>query len=313
MDKIKSSTIYEDGYIMGKENVKIYYKSYIVEQSKANIVISHGFCETSEKYDEIIKIFNECGFSVYIMDHRGHGKSGRLGIDNSQINVESFEHYVYDFKTFLDSVVVYDKKEEKIFLFAHSMGGAIGTLFLEKYENYFDGAILNCPMMEIETGKYPIFISKIISKFMCIIGQGNQYILGHGPFKTKENLNELEFNSQRRYSSYLKKQLKNEELQTSGGSFKWLKEAFKATDILTREENASKVKIPILIFQAGKDTFVRPGGQNKFASYAKNCKIILREDAKHEIYIEKDTIFNTYIEDVINFYNGLLKNKSRIN
>ena len=307
MEKIKNNVIYEDGYIMGKEDVKIYYRAYTTGESKGNIVISHGFCESSEKYKEIIKVFNKEGFSVYIMDHRGHGKSERLGIDNSQINVEKFDYYVEDLKTFLDSVVVPNTDDEKIFLFAHSMGGAIGALFLEKYTNYFDKAILNCPMMEIDTGKYPRIVSKVISNIMCLIGQGNRYILGHGPFKGKENLNESGTSSHKRYSTYFKRQLENKDLQTSGGSFKWLKESFKATKTLLKEENASKVIIPVLLFQAGKDTFVRPGGQNKFAKYAKNCKLVLREDAKHEIYIEKDEIFNFYIEEVLKFYNEPIK------
>ncbi|MGL4912414.1 MAG: alpha/beta fold hydrolase [Romboutsia sp.] len=307
MEKIKNDVIYEDGYIMGAEDVKIYYRSYTLEESKGKIVISHGFCESSEKYREIIKIFNKNGYSVYIMDHRGHGRSGRLGIDNSQINVEDFNYYVYDFKTFLDSVVMYEKGNEKVFLFAHSMGGAIGALFLERYENYFDSAILNCPMMEIDTGRYPKFISKIIANIMCIAGQGNRYLLGHGPFKGMENLNDSGTSSQKRYSTYFKKQLEHKELQTSGGSFNWLREAFNATNTLIKEENASKITIPVVLYQAGKDTFVRPGGQNKFAKHVKNCRLVLRENAKHEIYIEKDEIFNIYIDEVLKFFNEQIK------
>ncbi|WP_330376022.1 MULTISPECIES: hypothetical protein [Terrisporobacter] len=32
---------------------------------------------------------------------------------------------------------------DNLYLFAHSMGGAIGGLFLEKYNDYFHAAILN--------------------------------------------------------------------------------------------------------------------------------------------------------------------------
>ena len=35
---------------------------------------------------------------------------------------------------------------------------------------------------------------------------------------------------------------------------------------------------------------------------AKNCEFVRFEDAKHEIYIEKDEIFNPYIEKVLGFY-----------
>ena len=138
---IKSNVIYEDGFFMGEKDIKIYYKSYEVEDSEDVIVISHGFCESSEKYRELIKTFNKNNYSVYIIDHRGHGKSGRLGIDNSQINVEDFNYYIKDLKTFLDSIVVPNLNDRKLYLFAHSMGGAIGALFLEKHNNYFEKAI----------------------------------------------------------------------------------------------------------------------------------------------------------------------------
>ena len=236
---IKSNVIYEDGFFMGEKDIKIYYKSYEVEDSEEVIVISHGFCESSEKYRELIKTFNKNNYSVYIIDHRGHGKSGRLGIDNSQINVEDFNYYIKDLKTFLDSIVVPNLNDRKLYLFAHSMGGAIGALFLEKHNNYFEKAILNCPMMEIDTGKYPKIVSKIVSKLFCTIGMGNKYLFGHGPFNSKPDFINSATSSRKRYDSYFNKQLEHKELQTSGGSFNWLNQAFKGIKELLKEENIS--------------------------------------------------------------------------
>ena len=299
---IKSNIVYEDGFFMGEKNIKIYYRSYEVKQSSSVIVISHGFCENSEKYRELIKIFNKNSYSVYIIDHRGHGKSDRLGIDNSQVNVEDFNYYVKDLKTFLDSIVIPNLNNRNLYLYAHSMGGAVGTLFLEKYNNYFDKAILNCPMMEIDTGKYPKLFSKIISKVFCIIGMGNKYLFGQGPFNPNPDLKKSATSSQKRYNAYFNKQLKNKELQTTGGSFNWLNQSFKAITELLKEENIANIRAELLLFQAGKDRFVRPEGHNRFLSLSKNCKFIRFEDSKHEIYIERDEIFDIYIEKVLQFY-----------
>ena len=268
---IKSNVIYEDGFFMGEKDIKIYYKSYEVEDSEDVIVISHGFCESSEKYRELI-------------------------------NVEDFNYYIKDLKTFLDSIVVPNLNDRKLYLFAHSMGGAIGALFLEKHNNYFEKAILNCPMMEIDTGKYPKIVSKIVSKLFCTIGMGNKYLFGHRPFNSKPDFINSATSSRKRYDSYFNKQLEHKELQTSGGSFNWLNQAFKGIKELLKEENIQNIKADVLLFQAGKDTFVKPNGHNKFVSLAKNCEFVRFEDAKHEIYIEKDEIFNPYIEKVLGFY-----------
>ncbi len=307
MEIIKNNVFFKDGYFMGKKSLEIYYGQYEVENSKASIVISHGFCESLVRYKEIIKIFNQNNFSVYALDHRGHGKSGRLGIDNSQVDVESFIDYIDDLKTFLDSVVVPYSNNRQIFLFAHSMGGAIGSMFLEQYSEYFDCAILNAPMMQIDTGNYPESFSKIVSKFMCMIRQGSKYILGNTPFTGKPDLIGSGTSSEKRYYVYFNKQIQYDYLQTSGGSFNWLNQSFKAMKYITKEKNASKVEIPIVLFQAERDRYVKPKGQRKFADSAKNCELVLIKNSKHEIYLERDEIFNPYIEQVINFYNKNLK------
>jgi lysophospholipase len=292
----------QEEYFNGENNIEIHYKKYEVKKEKAKIVISHGFCESLVRYRELIKIFNQEGYSVYIVDHRGHGYSGRLGIDDSQINVEKFDYYVEDFKTFIDTIVKPD--ESKLFLFAHSMGGCIGGLFLERYPNYFDAAILNAPMMQIDTGKYPDLVSKIIANAMCAFGQGKKYILGHNPFDGKPDLIGSGTSSQKRYDVYFNKQFKDKNLQTAGGSFNWLKESFKATKEVVK--NSNKIQVPVLLIQAGKDTFVKPGGHNKFVQGNSKCELYHIEKAKHEIYIEKDEIVTPYISKVLEFYTSNL-------
>lgn len=251
-------------------------------------------------------MFNKNDFSVYALDHREHGKSGRIGIDNSQINVEKFDYYVEDLRAFLDTIVIPKLNDNKLFLFAHSMGGGIGDLFLEQYNKHFNAVILNCSMMEIDTGRYPIPISKIITKIVCSVGLGDKSILGHGPFKKKSKLEDSRIGSASRHYKYLNKQLEYEYLQASGGSFNWLNESLNATSKLVKRKNAECVKIPVLLFQAGKDTFVKSGGQNKFAKYAKDCKLVRLEEAKHDTYNERDEILEPYLKQVIEFYKSNL-------
>lgn len=67
------------GYFKGARDVKIYYEKYIKKDSKGKIVISHGLAECIEKYTEIIYYFLKEGYAVYILEHRGNGRSGCLG------------------------------------------------------------------------------------------------------------------------------------------------------------------------------------------------------------------------------------------
>ena len=60
--------------------------------------------------------------------------------------------------------------------------------------------------------------------------------------------------------------------------------------------------IPILLFQAGNDTFVVNEAHNKFRDLAKNCTIVLIDEGKHELYLERDSILHSYLDRVFKFY-----------
>ena len=301
----------KNGYILGKENLKLYYEKFIVEKPKANIVICHGLREFTEKYYELIYYFLQEGYSVFIIEHRGHGHSQRLGIDNSQVNVEKFDYYVEDFKKFIDEIVIPESKNKSLLLFAHSMGGGIDTIFLEKYTNYFKAAVLSSPMHEMNTGKSPKILANIVSMGMKLCGKGKMYLPGQRPYSGKKNFSSSSTSCKERHE-YLQDKIKKNNIYHSGGiSALWYLESLKATKILIKKENASKVKIPTLLFQAQYDTHVIPKGQNKFASYAKNCELIHVNGSKHESYFEIDEIVFPVLDKVLLFYEKNYKAHSK--
>ena len=264
----------KNGYILGKKNLQIYYEKFIINDAKANIVICHGFGEYTEKYYELIYYFIREGYSVFIIEHRGHGHSKRLGIDDSQVNVEKFSYYVEDFKKFIDEIVIPDSKNKSLFLFAHSMGGAIGTNFLEKYTNYFKAAVLSSPMHEINTGEHSKTLANIISMSMKLCGKKTMYLPGQVPSTGEKKFSSKATSCKERYEYQDEKIKKNNLYHSGGSSALWYLESSKAIKKLLKKKNASKVIIPVLLFQTEYDLYVMPRAQDKFASYAKNCELI---------------------------------------
>ena len=295
------------GYILGKKNLKLYYEKFIVKNPKANIVICHGLRECTEKYYELIYYFMKAGYSVFIIEHRGHGRSQRLGIDTSQINVEKFNYYVEDFKKFIDEIVIPDSNNKSLLLFAHSMGGGIGTIFLEEYTNYFKAAVLSSPMHEMNTGKSPKILANIVSMGMKLCGKEIMYLPGQIPYTGEKKVPSSSTSCKERYEYIYEKIKKNNAYHSGGSSASWYLESLKATKKLIKKENASKVKIPVLLFQAEYDTYVIPRAQNKFATYAKNCELIHVKGSKHESYFERDEIAFHVIDKVMLFYENNLK------
>ena len=292
----------ESGYILGANDLKLYYEKFIVKKPKANIVICHGFGEFTEKYNELIYYFIKENYSVFILEHRGHGRSQRLGMDNYQINVENFDYYVEDFKKFIDEIVIPDSRNKKLLLFAHSMGGCIGTVFLEKYNSYFNAAVLSSPMHEINTGKAPKILANIISKAMRVCGKGNSYLPGQKPYAEKKDFYSRSTGCKERYQYLLEKIKKNDNYHSGGSSALWYIESLKATKELIRRKNISKIMVPILLFQAEYDTHVIPKAQNRFAHYAKDCKVVHMKGSKHESYFERDEIAFSFFYRMLSFY-----------
>lgn len=186
------------------------------------------------------------------------------------------------------------------------MGGGIGTVFLEKYAEYFKAAVLSSPMHEINTGKIPKPLAFVISKLMKSFGMKKGYVPGQTPYIEKSDFESSATSSKVRYE-YLYEKIRNNKAYQSGGlSFLWYLESSRARN-LVKKENASKVKIPVLLLQTEYDTYVKPEAQNKFAEYAANCQLIKVEGSKHESYFEKDKIAFAVFDRIFAFYENNLK------
>ncbi|WP_195262567.1 MULTISPECIES: alpha/beta hydrolase [unclassified Clostridium] len=302
VEKVKKELSYikQSGYFTGENNVKIYYEKYKPKKEIGKIVIAHGFTECIEKYREIIYYFIREGYSVYIMEHRGHGRSGKLGVkDKTQVNVENFNYYIEDFKKFLDNIVI--KNNKRLYLFSHSMGGAIGAMFIEKYPEYFCKAILSCPMFQIAIGKVPCCLARAIAKISICLGKGDEFIFGNMPYESTYDFILASTSNESRYRVYYKEIVCNEKIQRGGGSFRWLYESLKAIKYIFKKKHIERIKIPVLIFQAGNDTLVGERGERRFSEKCDKCELVRFENAKHELYLENDDVLVPYLEKIFNF------------
>ena len=102
-------------------------------------------------------------YSVYILDHRGQGFSGRMVEDTQIGHVEKFNDYVTDLNTFVLDVAKPANAGQNLFLVAHSMGGCIGSLYIETYTDDIDATILCSPMHQPSTGFIPERLAEMVA------------------------------------------------------------------------------------------------------------------------------------------------------
>ena len=274
----------KSGYIHGKRGVDLYYEMYLNPAEEGAIVISHGFCEFSAKYNEVIYHFYKLGYSVFIMDHRGHGKSGRELAGFERVYVHRFQDYVDDFDMFLKAKVKPNSISEKYLLYAHSMGGCIGTMYLEQHPEFFTAAILSSPMLGVDYGKYPKWLVMVLTLMEKLIGHDKNYAFGQKGFDGIPHYPTSSCLSESRYEYVFQKRIEHKEYRTYGGTFAWVRAGLFATGKLMRASNIKHIKAPILLFQAGLDTMVDNRAQNRFCRKCTQVEFELVENSKHEIF-----------------------------
>lgn len=282
------------------DGTSIHYDQYVRPNADACIVISHGFTEFGEAYEELIYYFLYNNYSVFTIDHRGHGYSQRFSDDLSLVTITNFDDYVKDVNCYIEEIVRPASNGAPLLLYSHSMGGTIGALYLETYPDTFEAAILSSPMIEIDLGSYPLAITKLMCNVFQLFGLSEHYLFGHGEFT---GINEFEASgstSQARYDYNFNRRLSDQQFQTNGGSFAWLTTSLKATEQLI--DDASLIQVPVLLFQAGQDSTVKPSGQNQFVNNASTVQMILVPDAKHELYRSTNDVFIPYMNTILNFY-----------
>ena len=287
------------GYFKGVDDVNLFYRKFELDNPKASIVIVHGFTENTQRYNELIYYMLKQNYSVYIYDQRCHGLSDRLSEKYNMVYVKNFSDYTSDLKKFIDEIV----QNSKLFLYGHSMGGAVVADFLETYPDDANFAILSAPMLQIFTKPYPPKIANLYTETENLVGAEKKYCPGHSDFDKNEKLQNPVYKNYPRYIYSVNFEIQNPKLITSGASFAWLKQSTRAIKKILTEENMEKIKTPCAIFQYENDKTVMPSGQNKFASSVKTCKLYIIKNSEHNIYYMNNQILSSYLQKIFDILN----------
>ncbi len=250
-----------------------------------------GRAEFIEKYLETIDDLNGRGFDVLSFDWRGQGGSQRLLRNTAKGHVACYDDYVTDLKQVLDKVLC-ASCPKPLYLLAHSMGAHIALHYLRQNEHGISRAVLVAPMVDINTAPMPPFALRTLSRWM--LGIGWQQLVLPGPhhndvFNKSFEHNRLTSDPVRfkRAKQVLREQ---PQLAVAGVTFGWLAATFDSIDMLHSPGYLDSVKIPMLVFVAGRDRIVSNTATHRLVRRMPNCKIVVIEEARHEILQELDSL-----------------------
>ena len=295
--------------VPGKDEKPLYTVSYRAEDPVATVVIVHGFTENAFKYSELIFSLLHNHFSVVAYDQRGHGRSWRAeGIsDPSVTHMDHFEDYVSDLKAVCDHFL--PSMPKPAFIFAHSMGGAVTSLFLEKYPEVFSAAVLCAPMIAPQTG-VPHAVASTLSGVASTFGRGKNHPFFMKPWSGPEDFATSCATDPRRFAWYDAVKTATKAFHNSIPTYRWTKEAIGVTKKILAEGAPERIACPVLLFTAEHDFSVEPGPQKSFIDRVPRGKHVFVKDARHEIFRSVNNVFFPWWHEILSYYSqNIIPNK----
>ncbi|PWV97292.1 alpha-beta hydrolase superfamily lysophospholipase [Paenibacillus cellulosilyticus] len=145
------------------------------------ICLVHGMGEHHGRQDAIVRPLNEAGFTVFVYDQRGHGRSG-----GKRGHASSITHLTHD----TEAVLAEARRrypELPLFLYGHSMGGNVAVNYALRHESGLAGLVLSSPWLRLAftPPKWKVTIGRAIGRIWPTFTQsaglasGSLYRPGH--------------------------------------------------------------------------------------------------------------------------------------
>lgn len=233
------------------------------------VYISHGYGNHMDYLEKLGEALSEAGFVAFGHDHEGHGLSG-----GERVNTADFQHYVDD--VFQDSEIQRKHLQKlPVFIFGHSMGGAITLLSVLQKPYYFKGMVLTGPLIKNDGGYGPgNLFNRILAKVANTFSpsfQAGKPIIAEKSSRIPGVIQQLR-----------------------GDNLRWSEKfkarhtdaAFKAMDKINR--NLHQVRTPFLVLHGSRDSVTWPQGSRDLVSRARtrDKQLIILPGRLHHILLD---------------------------
>lgn len=289
------------GYFQGEDGKPIYYEYWTCPNPKGSVVVVHGMSEFTKKYYELTHYLLTVGYNVFLYDQRGHGLSHRDTDRPELLHINSFDQLVSDLECYLRQIVC-KAADVPLYLYAHSMGGAVGALHLARYPDRFRKAVLTSPLIAPRMNdlpRLPFLIGVTIRK--AFVGDLKKFRLireydPHRPYVPDP------LDSPPRILRCLWHRNRERHYQSTPMTLGCVYHNLRLSKKMLKGTVASSIRTPTLMLCADHDAMVKVKPQAEFAA---QCPAITREvlkDSNHNLLTDRQPILEETLHRVLTFY-----------
>ncbi len=283
------------------DGTELHCVRYNADTPRGSVCVVHGLGECTEKFLELCYYFLQDGLTVLIYDQRGHGLSTRL-CERKTIYVRRFSQYVSDLCELLSA------EQEHLpaprYLYAHSMGGAVSALYLERGGEFFRAAALSSPMISVKYRGLPRPLTGWLCGMAALCGRGKRrpFMLHPAREPHEESFAYASGTSEARFDAF--QQIKTAEplYRNTKPSYSWTREAIACRGRILKKGAPERIKTRVLLLSAEHEHLVENADQHAFIARVPGGQLITVKDTKHELYYAHDAVLHPYVNTILDFF-----------
>lgn len=252
------------GSFAGCDGAHLFEQAWLPEVHRGTVALVHGYAEHSGRYAHVAGRLRDHGIAVHTYDQRGYGRSpGRRAY------VPTFQQHVDDLALFLDTVR--SRSDGPLWLFGHSMGGAVVLNLVLQQAVDVAGLVLSSPAIQ-----YPPLLqalrpaSRLASRLLPHLPTIQ---IGSSGITHDEDVQQAQQDDPLYYRGHLPARTGHEIMQA--GRFV--------------QQNMNALTLPFYLFQGTADEVVDPEGARRLYAHAASGDKTLRlyEGLYHETLNER--------------------------
>ncbi|MFT5604707.1 MAG: alpha-beta hydrolase superfamily lysophospholipase [Paracoccaceae bacterium] len=285
---------------------RVAYRQWLVPSPKVVIHIVHGMAEHSGCYDDVARLLNVAGFSVFAHDHCCHGEN--VAIDELGV-VSDSQNWDYILKDMLSlNTLMRDAYlETPLAILGHSMGSFIAQRFAQEHPDRADFLLLEGSSLE---PRWLTLAARWIATFECVRqGPNGQspvlHALTFGGFNRAIKNPRTAFDWVSRETAFVDAYLHDPRCGVQVSNAFW-RDMFGFLNTLYSRQSLHQLRpeTPVYLFSGDRDPVGHNGkGVKKLAAwlraYLTNVTVKLYPEARHDVLHEINQ--SEVIEDLISW------------